>query len=298
MLTREDSSMVDFRHTSTTAISRSGKKRSVTPTGLSRRELLLAACAFVVPTVTITAVFGSDIITDAVESVIPIGQKTIHILLTDPTDLLVTTARQKAEVLRILKEDQKRLYRPGDRVLVARLTKTPHRPDEVIFDDVSPGNADSANPVFETASELERAWSKFAPGFYAAIESGLDPMKHPEQTPLFEAIEDLHSYALRQIGPDDRVRVCIVSDLLVHVDGGLSMYLSPGHRQHPLSLHGKASLERKKMPNTRVEFLAIERRGLRSRMGQDMFVAQREISDWMMEYFEERTQNTVGVTWL
>jgi len=275
------------------------KKKPTVTNMLSRRECLLAGLGLVAGA---TATYGMNLLPEDLDFGLPKfpapGQTetAVHWLLFDNTDRAYLTEFQRAALQRMILEADKQHYGTGTKIVAGTFTSSEFDPVHIHFEQESPGNGSSANAAFQTGSKLEEEWRVFEPGFSAAVNQGLTAASQPEATHLFAALERAYEHGRRSAGPDGTLIIKPLSDLLVHVPGGMSAYVSETNSRHP-----KNAIAR--LPSTRFEgsvqikIVAIRRDGRKTRSGRDLGEVQRKLAPLVVSYLRGRGAN-VELTWV
>lgn len=220
----------------------------------------------------------------------------VHWLLFDNTDRAYLTEFQRTALQRMILEADKQHYGTGTKIVAGTFTSSEFDPVHIHFEQESPGNGSSANAAWQTGSKLEEEWRVFEPRFSAAVNQGLTAASQPEATHLFAALERAYEHGRRSAGPDGTLIIKPLSDLLVHVPGGMSAYVSETNSRHP-----KNAIAR--LPSTPFEgsvqfkIVAIRRDGRKTRSGRDLGEVQRKLAPLVVSYLRGRGAN-VELTWV
>ena len=145
----------------------------------------------------------------------------VAVILIDVSDRF--TDPQTLEIRNHLAREQGRLPQFG-LVEVYTVDRLGRRVTTPVFHLCNPGTGVDANPAYQNPELAKRRWLKFADSLTAEIGRQV-ALPHAGTSPIFEAIQ---ATALRTFGrPEyDSVpkRLVIISDLLQHTPGGMSMY--------------------------------------------------------------------------
>lgn len=221
----------------------------------------------------------------------------VKVVLVDRTDEKFTLPYQR----RIL-EDKLLITTPlsfdeGTHVVVAELQSSSYEPYRIVWQKCSPGRSGSASVISRTPSRVEAKFQEaFWPGYRDAIQSVLQPIKDPEQTPLIEGINGIYADVRHTYGTTAGIEITVVTDMLQHVVNGPSTYVGDGSARALLG-NGSAhpSIPRSQMTNSQVSFLMIKRPGLKSASRIDMEKQQRRMMALMPEFYGTLTGQPVSV---